>query len=110
MEQLDLIREVVSAGFIGLGALLCLIGAIGILRLPDFYTRLHAAGINDTAGAGFILVGLALHSGANLVSVKLIMVLFFLVVTSPTATHALVSAARARRLQGPPEAPPAETP
>jgi multicomponent Na+:H+ antiporter subunit G len=76
------------------GSIFVLVGGIGLLRLPDFYTRLHAAGITDTLGAGLILFGLALQSGLTLVTVKLILFFGFLVFTSPTSTHALTKAAR----------------
>ena len=71
------------------GSLFAMIGGIGILRFPDFYTRLHAAGITDTLGAGLILSGLMLQGGFSLVTVKLAMILFFLLLTSPTSAHAL---------------------
>lgn len=81
------------------GGVLVLVGGIGLLRLPDFYTRLHAAGITDTMGAGLILLALALQSGLTLVTIKLILFFGFLVFTSPTATHALTKAARHGKLR-----------
>ncbi|MBE2294363.1 MAG: monovalent cation/H(+) antiporter subunit G [Phycisphaerales bacterium] len=75
------------------GMFFMIVGGIGMLRLPDFYTRLHAAGIIDTLGAGLILLGLMLQAGWTLISVKLLLILLFLWFTSPTATHALVRAA-----------------
>jgi multicomponent Na+:H+ antiporter subunit G len=76
------------------GAVFCLIGAIGILRFPDVYSRMHAAGITDTAGAFSILLGLMLLAGFTISLAKLIFILAFLWVASPTATHALAKAAR----------------
>ncbi len=70
-----------------------LVGALGLLRLPDFFSRTHAAGITDTLCAGALLVGLALLAPSLLVAGKLLMVLFFLLFTTPTATHALSRAA-----------------
>ncbi len=70
-----------------------MIGGIGILRLPDVFTRMHAAGITDTMGAGLILAGLMAQAGLTLVTVKLVLIVLFLVVTSPTSTHALAKAA-----------------
>ena len=67
------------------GSVFAMIGGIGILRFPDFYTRLHAAGITDTLGAGLILIGLMFQGGLSLVTVKLVMILFFLLLTSPTS-------------------------
>ncbi len=81
------------------GALICVIGGIGLHRLPDFYSRTHAGGLTDTLGASLILLGLvlqALQVGLTLVSVKLLMIAFLLHLTSPTATHALVKAAYSR--------------
>lgn len=81
------------------GSLFLLCGGIGILRFPNFYTRLHAAGVTDTMGAGLILLGLMMHGGFTLVTIKLILILGFLWFTSPTATHALAKAARHGKLE-----------
>ncbi len=70
-----------------------IIGAIGMLRFPDFYTRLHASGITDTLCAVLIIFGLMLQSGPSLLTVKLLLILLFLLFTTPTATHALARAA-----------------
>lgn len=75
------------------GAAFCLIGGIGLLRLPDFYSRIHAAGITDTLGAALILIGLALQAEELLVVIKLALVLAFLFFSSPACTHALGRAA-----------------
>ena len=80
------------------GSLCVLVGGIGLLRLPDFYTRVHAAGITDTVGAWLILAGLMVHEGFTLVTAKLALVLVFLILTSPTAGHALAKAAFLRGL------------
>ncbi len=78
------------------GGLFAAIGGLGLLRMPDLFTRMHAAGITDTLGAGLVLGGLALQVGLTLVSVKLMMILGFLLITSPTSTHALAKAALTR--------------
>lgn len=75
------------------GALFSVIGGIGMLRMPDFYTRMHAASITDTAGMILMLAGLMLQAGLTLVTAKLGFVMIFLLMTSPTATHALARAA-----------------
>ena len=69
--------------------------------MPDFYTRSHAASLADTMGATLILLGLGIHSGANLVTVKLIFIFLFLFLTTPTATHALMKAAYSKGLEAP---------
>jgi multicomponent Na+:H+ antiporter subunit G len=81
------------------GGIFSVIGAIGILRMPDFYTRMHAASVLDTLGAGLILAGLMLQAGLTLVTVKLAMVGLLLFFSSPTASHALARAAMVRGLQ-----------
>ena len=70
-----------------------LIGAIGVLRLPDVYTRMHAAGITDTVGAGALILGLMIQAGFTLVAVKLGLMLVFLFFTSPTSSFSLAHAA-----------------
>ena len=72
----------------------CLIGGVGLLRLPDFYSRMHGGGITDTLGASLLVAGLMLQGGLSLVTVKLAMILLFLLLTSPVATHAIARAAQ----------------
>jgi len=81
-----------------LGSFFCVVGAIGLLRMPDFYTRVHAASLIDTLGAGLILLGLLLQAGFTLVGVKLLMIALLIFFVSPTASHALTRAARLRGL------------
>ncbi len=76
------------------GGLFLIAGAIGILRFPDFYSRLHALGVCDTMGAGLTLLGLMLQGGLTLVTVKLMLIFYFVIFTGPTAIHALAAAAR----------------
>ncbi|NWG45131.1 MAG: monovalent cation/H(+) antiporter subunit G [Alphaproteobacteria bacterium] len=70
-----------------------LVGGLGVLRMPDFYTRQHAAGITDTSAAALILFALLLFAPDFLVAAKLVLILMFLLLTSPTASHALAQAA-----------------
>ena len=81
------------------GGVFCVVGAIGMLRMPDFYTRMHAASVIDTLGAGLMLLGLLLQAGCTLVAVKLLMVGLLIFFASPTATHALARAAMVRGLK-----------
>jgi len=96
--MLSTIANVLSWFFLVSGGLFVIAGGIGLLRLPDFYTRVHAAGITDTVGAWFILIGLMFQAGPNLVTVKLLLVFFFLLATCPLASHALTKAAYLRGL------------
>ena len=98
---MEAVREIIVWGALGIGSLFCVIGGIGMLRLPDFYTRSHAASVTDTLGASLILIGLAIHSGPTLVTVKLVFIFLFLYLTSPTAAHALVKAAYSKGLEAP---------
>ncbi len=75
------------------GSFFLIVGAVGLVRLPHFYSRMHAAGVTDTGGAGLILLGLMVQGGLTLVTVKLFIILVFLWFTSPTACHALARAA-----------------
>lgn len=85
--------------FVIKGSLFSCIGGIGLLRFPDFYSRQHSAGITDTLGAGFLLLGLMIQGGLTLVTVKLLMVLILILISSPVATHAIAQAARKHGLQ-----------
>ena len=82
-----------------IGGAFCVVGAVGLLRMPDFFTRMHAASLVDTLGAAFILLGLMLQAGLSLVTVKLVAIGVLLFFTSPVATHALARAALARGVE-----------
>jgi multicomponent Na+:H+ antiporter subunit G len=90
---MQLVLEILSWVCLVAGGLFGLIGGLGLLRLPDFYTRMHGAGITDTCGAWLVLLGLMLQAGLGLVTVKLVMIGLLLALTSPTSTHALAKAA-----------------
>ncbi|MBC8240664.1 MAG: monovalent cation/H(+) antiporter subunit G [Alphaproteobacteria bacterium] len=81
------------------GAAFVIIGAFGMLRLPDFYSRLHPAGLTDTMGAGLILLGLLLQAETGMVAIKLLIIAVLLLFTSPTSSHATARAALAAGLQ-----------
>ncbi len=93
---MSLFITVVSWLSLVLGGIFCVVGAIGLLRMPDFFTRMHAASVIETLGAGLILLGLILQAGFTLVAVKLLMVGVLILFVSPTATHALARAAMVR--------------
>jgi len=90
------VLDVASWLLIVLGGGFCLVGAIGLLRMPDFYTRVHAASVTDVVGSFAMLLGFALQAGLSLVTVKLGFVALLIFFTSPAATHALVKAALER--------------
>ncbi len=90
---MDIATDVMTWTCLLAGSFFAVVGGIGIVRLPDFYSRIHGAGLTDTMGAGLILVGLMLQSGWSLVTFKLFMILALLYLTGPTSTHALANAA-----------------
>jgi len=86
--------EILSGFLLAIGVFFGLTGAIGLFRFPDFFTRVHSASVTDSMAAVCILAGLLLQSDFGLTAVKLLFILLFLLVTSPTASHALAKAAR----------------
>ena len=81
--------------FILAGSFLVVAGGIGILRLPDVYTRMHAAGVTDTLATFLLVAGMAFQAGFTLVTAKLLLIVVFTFFASPTASHALAQAALA---------------
>jgi len=94
---MESLMPILASIFIGLGVISILIGALGLIRLPDVYARIHAAGIIDTAGVAFFILGMICLSGWSLVTVKLILIGIFLFFTSPISGHAI---ARVAHLSG----------
>ncbi|MGB1139302.1 MAG: monovalent cation/H(+) antiporter subunit G [Halioglobus sp.] len=90
--MIEAVVNIISWILLGLGGACVLIGGIGALRLPNFYTRLHAASLTDTMAAILIFLGLILQAGLTLASVKLFAILVFLLLTGPTASYALANA------------------
>ncbi len=86
-----MIADILTAAFVCLGCALSVIGGLGMHRLPDFYSRLHAVGITDTLCSFLILAGLAFQSGLSLMTFKLLLVFFFVFFTSPTASFSLAN-------------------
>ena len=91
--MIDVAIDVVSWILLSLGGACVLIGGIGGLRLPSFYTRIHAASLTDTMATILIFAGMILQSGLSLVTMKLFAIMVFLLLTGPTATYALANAA-----------------
>lgn len=101
---MEIVLNLISWTCLLAGSFFAIVGGLGIVRLPDFYTRLHGGGVTDTMGAGLILIGLMFQAALQLVqsgldpntiraTIKLGMILTFLLITSPTACHALAQAA-----------------
>ena len=91
--MIDVALDVLSWILLILGGACVLIGGIGGLRLPNFYTRVHASSLTDTMASLLIFVGMMLQAGFTLASMKLFAIMLFLLLTGPTATYALANAA-----------------
>jgi len=91
------IISILSWLLILMGCLFIVSGGIGLVRMPDLYTRLHAASVTDTGGAIFVMLGMFLQAlfvyGNVFIAAKVLIVLFFTLITSPTASHALAKTA-----------------
>ena len=97
--MIDIALDVLSWILLSLGGACVLIGGIGGLRLPSFYTRTHAASLTDTTATLFIFTGIMLQAGLSLATMKLLAIMVFLLLTGPTATYALANAALLSGLQ-----------
>lgn len=93
------IVNLLSSACLLLGAFLIISGAVGVLRFPDFFTRMHAAGVTETLATTLILLGLMMLAGWSIISFKLLLILLFILLTSPVASHALTKAALHGKLQ-----------
>jgi len=85
--------DILSWVLLSLGGIFVFIGGLGALRMPNLYTRMHAASLTDTMAAVLIIGGIMLQAGMTLATIKLAAILLFLLLTSPTASNALASAA-----------------
>jgi multicomponent Na+:H+ antiporter subunit G len=89
---MELIFDVITWVCLVSGSFFCLTGGVGLLRFPDFFTRIHAASLTDTLGASLILIGLMFQSGWGLVFAKLLLILMFSLLAGTTASHAMAKA------------------
>lgn len=96
---MTLFIDILSWLLLTAGGAFVFIGGLGALRMPNLYTRMHAASLTDTMGAILILGGIMLQAGMTLATIKLAAILLFLLLTSPTASNALASAAILSGLQ-----------
>lgn len=107
---MEMLLDAASWAFLMVGSAMLVIGGIGMVRLPDMFTRMHGAGIIDTLGACSVLIGLIFQAGLTIVSIKLVLVVVFIIFTSPTATHALARAALNGGVRPRVETPPEDAP
>ena len=90
---MELTLDILSFVLMTTGGAFVLIGGIGALRLPNVYTRLHAASLTDTMASILIIAGIMLQAGFSLAAIKLLAILIFLLLTGPTASYAIANAA-----------------
>ena len=90
---MDMLTNIASWVLIIGGSMFCLMGGLGLIRLPDMFARMHGASLIDTMGIGLILIGLMFQAGFTLITGKLVLILIFVFFTSPTSTYALARAA-----------------
>jgi len=95
---MTMVLDALSWACLVIGGFFCVVGGIGLLRMPDFYTRAHAASVAETLGLGLVLLGLILQAGLTLIAAKLVMLGLLIFFASPAATHALARAAMTRGL------------
>jgi multicomponent Na+:H+ antiporter subunit G len=89
---MELLRDIVAWVLVLGGCFFTIVGAFGLVRLPDVYARVHSAGLVDTVGAGLLLLGLTLYGGFTIVTIKLLLILVFIFFTSPTSSNAFANA------------------
>lgn len=93
MNSLDALLQILSWALIISGSFFVVVGAIGTLRFPDFWARLHAASVTESGGVILLLAGMCIQAGLTLITVKLLIIGLFLFITGPTSTHAVANAA-----------------
>lgn len=93
------IINIISIIFTCIGILFMLVGSIGMLRLPDFYSRTHAVSKSDTLGIIFVILGLVIYEGFTQSGVKLILIVVFIALSNPVGSHALARAAYKKGLK-----------
>ena len=91
--MLSAVVDILSWASFIVGGFFLFVGSLGMVRLVDFWARLHAAAIIDSAGVGLILFGMMLQGGLTLITAKLVLIVLFLFITGPTASHAVANAA-----------------
>lgn len=91
--------EILSWAMILLGSFFTVTGALGLVRMPDIFTRMHALSVIDTAGVGFLVLGMMLQTGFNLVTLKLLFILVLFFFAGPVITHGLAQAALHERIE-----------
>ena len=91
--MIETVIDIASWAALSIGGFFYVVGAIGLNRMPDVFTRMHAVSVGDTLGAGLLVLGMLLQAGPTLVGAKLVLIILALLFTGSVATHALARAA-----------------
>ena len=97
--MIGLAIDAASWALIALGSFFTIVGAVGLVRMPELFTRMHAASVTDTLGAGLLILGMVLQAGFSLVTLKLLFILALFFFTGPVVTHALAQAALHEKIE-----------
>ena len=95
---MEFIKDIITWIFFFIGSMSIIIGACGLIKLPDVFSRIHAAGMIDTGGTAFFLLGMIVQSGWSLITVKLILIGIFIFFTSPVTSHVTANLARQKKI------------
>ena len=95
---MDLFKDVITGICFFIGSLSIIIGACGLIKFPDVFSRIHAAGMIDTGGTAFFLIGMIVQTGWSLITVKLLLIGVFIFFTSPVSSHVTVNLARQKKI------------
>ena len=95
---MDFMRDIITGICFFIGSLSIIIGACGLIKFPDVFSRVHAAGMIDTGGTAFFLLGMMVQTGWSLITVKLLLIGIFIFFTSPVSSHVIVNLARQKKI------------
>ena len=95
---MEFIKDIITVIFFFIGSMSIIIGACVLIKLPDVFSRIHAAGMIDTGGTAFFLLGMIIQSGWSLITVKLILIGIFIFFTSPVTSHVTANLARQKKI------------
>ena len=95
---MEFMKDIITVIFFFIGSMSIIIGACGLIKLPDVFSRIHAAGMIDTGGTAFFLLGMIVQSGWSLITVKLILIGVFIFFTSPVTSHVTANLARQKKI------------
>jgi len=97
---MEIVLNIIILLFLISGVFFFFVGVVGLLRMPNVFTRMHATTKCDTMGAGLVFAGLIMWQGVSFISANILLILIFVWITNPTAAHAIAKAAYQRLESG----------